>query len=95
MKWKMQMNINAVRRLFDWTPTAVDAPVARYTFYKDKGKYFLGYEVRVSYKYHDARTYFFTCDDHKLGLFPRIMALKTARRFWHKTRAQVEKQQCR
>lgn len=77
--------IETLKRVFDYTPVGVSAPMPKFMDYRDAGRVLLGYEVVVNYARHAPRAYLFPSDEEKLGLVSQAKALQNARRFYART----------
>lgn len=87
---KIHRIVQDVKKWFDWTPVAVSLPAEVYCTYADKGRMFLGYEVKVTYLYHGKRRYLFAVDEEKLGLFTRDRACAKALDFYRVKQEQTK-----
>ncbi len=80
------------RKIFNWTPVAVELPVPFYQDYEDAGHMLIRYDVKVTYLYHGDCTFSFGVDENKLGLMPRQIAYRRAINFYRKIQNKIAKE---
>lgn len=94
--WRVQGNwfyntAKKLKRRFDYTPIDVQEPKADFFVYSHGQKRFLGYNVVVTYKNNQRKTFFFSHDMDHYAFFSKDFAYERALNFYKKKCKQMQR----
>lgn len=94
--WRVQGNwfyntAKKLKRRFDYTPIDVQEPKADFFVYAPGQKRFLGYNVVVTYKNNQRKTFFFSHDMDHYAFFTKDFAYERALGFYKKKCKQMQR----